>query len=199
MTGRLKRAKVHGFQSVQPWLAMNIFRRTTAILGKTMAFQRFIGPREVASTPKVTIQARGLIDFNEGACRRFVLSRFNYAVLYYDQETSQIGIQFGNNSSEHGALRMIKKPNGITIPATLFLRQHNLLKNSNFTYNVHYSGEYDMYIIQLAAEDEKAVPSEKKDDEEPSPLLEEKEKKALYGSQARSSRPAYRRSRSKQI
>jgi len=155
-----------------------------------MAFQRFIEQREIAAAPKVTIQARGLIDFNEGATRKFVLSRFNYAVLFYDQETNRIGIQFVNNSSERGTIKIIKKPNGIAIPATFFLRQHNLLRNLNVTYNVAYSGEHDMYIIQLASDEKKAALSMEKDKEaspgpenkgKRTPRGEDKGKRAVHG------------------
>ena len=121
--------------------------------------------REIAAAPKVTIQARGLIEFNEGAIRKFVLSRFNYAVLFYDQETNRIGIQFVNNSSERGTIKIIKKPNGIAIPAAFFLRQHNLLQNLSVSYKVAYSGEHDMYIIQLASADKKADLSMEKGEE----------------------------------
>ncbi len=116
-----------------------------------MAFQRFIGRRrgEGAPSPKVSILARGLIEFNEGATRKFALSRFNYAVVYYNLETGQVGVQFTNNSNERGAIRVIKKPNGIVIPAGRFLAQNGLLKSRNISYNVLYSGEQDMYIIQL--------------------------------------------------
>jgi hypothetical protein len=138
-----------------------------------MAFQRFIGQREVASAPKVTISARGIIDFNEGATRRFALGRFNYVILFYDDETNQIGIQFVNYSTERGALKVIKKQTGVAIPATSFLQQHNLLQNHTGAYNMLYSGEHDMYIIQLL-DRSKAVQSEDKA-KEPSPSPQPKE------------------------
>ena len=127
-----------------------------------MAFQRFIGGREKASAPKIIIQAKGLLEFNEGAIRKFALNRFNYAVLYYDQEENWIGVQLINNSGERGALRVIKKPNGLVVPAGLFLTQHGLLKNRSIAYNVIYSGEHDMYIVRLPGQEEKASGKEPK-------------------------------------
>lgn len=122
-----------------------------------MAFQRFIGQRERALSPKVSIPARGLIEFNDGATRKFALNRFNYAILYYEQKARLVGIEFTNNSSEHGAVRVIKKPNGIVkkpngivIPAGTFLRQNRILHSQSIMYDVLYSGEHDMYIVQLA-------------------------------------------------
>jgi len=59
-------------------------------------FKRFTG-RAKEAAPTVTVLARGLIVFNEGAIRKFALSRFNFALLFYDEELNRIGIQFTNN------------------------------------------------------------------------------------------------------
>ncbi|MFP5212413.1 MAG: hypothetical protein ACLGPL_03450 [Acidobacteriota bacterium] len=123
-----------------------------------MAFQRFVGRQEKSFTPKVSILARGLIEFNAGAMRKFALSRFSYAVLYYDPETNQVGVQFTNNSGERGARKVIKKPNGLVVPASAFLAENGLMKSQSLMYDLTYSGEHDMYIIQLPIETEVDIP-----------------------------------------
>ncbi len=117
-----------------------------------MAFQRFIGQRAGASSPKISLLPNGVIEFNEPATRKFALTRFNYALIYYDPDTREVGIRFINNAGEQGAARIIKKPNGLAIPAANFLKQHGLLRNRRAAYDMTYSGEHDMYIIQLSPE-----------------------------------------------
>jgi hypothetical protein len=119
-----------------------------------MAFQRFAQSAK-SNYPKASILPNGLIEFNKGATRKFALNRFNFAVLYFDEEANQIGIQFINNAREKGAVRIIKKPTGAAVPARDFLMKHGLLKSRNTSYFLSYIGEFDMYIIQLKEEDEK--------------------------------------------
>jgi hypothetical protein len=121
-----------------------------------MAFKQFIGQQAKASSPKISILANGMIEFNEPAARKFALSRFNYALLYYDQDAHQIGIRFINNASEQGAVRIVKKPHAIAVPAVAFLEDHGLRKKSRTAYEMTYSGEHDMYIIQLSTRSRKS-------------------------------------------
>lgn len=115
-----------------------------------MAFQRFI--RTVRSfAPKVSIWSRGQIGFNTGATQKFSLNRFEYAVLFYDDEAKKIGIHLTNDAAEDGATKITKRPSGISISAKAFMQFYDLLPNQNETYDVVYSEDEDMYIVPLGS------------------------------------------------
>jgi len=113
-----------------------------------MAFQRFV--RTVRSfAPKVSIWSRGQIGFNTGATHKFHLEKFEYAVLFYDDEMMRIGIHFTNDASEVGVIKITKRPSGVSLSAKAFLQYYDLLPGQNESYDVVYSKDDNMYIIQL--------------------------------------------------
>ncbi len=113
-----------------------------------MPFERFTKTGR-GYTPKASIWSRGQIGFNRGAVERFNIKNYQYAVLFYDRETNRIGIKFTKNPSEGGAAKIIFGETGAFISAKAFLSYYDLLHEKTVKYDIVFSDEDDLYIMQL--------------------------------------------------
>lgn len=93
-----------------------------------MAFKRFtyLG-KSIA--PRITIRRGGQIGISDSAVKRYGLEKYQYAVLYMDEEAQRIGIQFTLDPKEEGAkqFKVHKNNGGGTLSAKGFVLQYNLM------------------------------------------------------------------------
>ncbi len=117
-----------------------------------MAFVRYT--KSIKSyLPKISIWKRGQIGFNQGAIAKCNLIDYKYAILFYDEDEKKIGIQFTNDPSEKGVIKIVKAKTGVSISAKSFLGIYGLLHDKTINYNVYYDENNKLYIIDLKEKD----------------------------------------------
>ncbi|MBW3622847.1 MAG: hypothetical protein KY468_05490 [Armatimonadetes bacterium] len=85
-----------------------------------MPFVKYIETgRSFAS--KASVSKTGLISFNDGARRRFLMDEFDFCVLYYDKETRKIGIELTKDENAEGARKLRKRTTGADVAAKSFI------------------------------------------------------------------------------
>ena len=115
-----------------------------------MAFVKFTKVRSRIDTPKASIWTRGQIGFNQGAVKEYNLDAFQYAVLYYDENSQRIGIKLINDPKADGAIKLVSRENaGISFSATAFFKNYKIDFSETRQYTLTYDDENNMYIFNL--------------------------------------------------
>lgn len=117
-----------------------------------MAFERFTQPRSRGYEPMASIWSRGIIGLNQGAVKDFELEKYDYAVLFFDQETRRVGIKFTNNSKEEGAIKITKRASGASISALSFMKNFKIKVEKTTRCKIYYAEDSDLHIIELPAD-----------------------------------------------
>ena len=116
-----------------------------------MAFERFVKQgRTYKST--VSIWKRGGIALGMGAIRRFHLTDFQYAVLYFDRGTDKIGIEFTNDATKEGCLKVTHAPSSLIISAQAFLQSYGATHAANQCYPFVWDASEQLYVIKILRE-----------------------------------------------
>lgn len=113
-----------------------------------MAFERFT-LKGRGFKPKASIWSKGQISFNQGAVRRYKIDQYEYAVLFFDPETSRIGIKLTNDENEEGVQKIGKRKSGVMISAKSFLEHYAVDFSETRKYTLQKSDEEDFLLIVL--------------------------------------------------
>lgn len=111
-----------------------------------MRFVRFES-KGMGYTPKITISKSGHINLNAGACRRFSLDKFACIVLYFDPETQEIGLQFGNEDSAPGARALQHRGTSAGVYARAFLDYHEIDRTVRHVHDPREGDEMEDFLI----------------------------------------------------
>lgn len=111
-----------------------------------MTFVRFTETGK-SFKPKASIWSRGQIGFNQGAVNRLQLDKFNFAILFYDEETRKVGFLFTNDENENGAIKIVNKKTGAVISGKSFLDFFEIKHEKTKNYTLEKEGDY--YVIDL--------------------------------------------------
>ena len=115
-----------------------------------MAFIKFTKTGSRIDTPKASVWTRGQIGFNQGAVVEYNLASYTYAVLYYDEETKNVGFELTNDAKAEGATKLIVRKNaGISMSARSFLKTFKIDFSETRQYNLSYNKSISMYVINL--------------------------------------------------
>ena len=115
-----------------------------------MAFVKFTKTGSRIGTPKASIWTRGQIGFNQGAVVEYKLDSYTHAVLYYDEETKNVGFELINDAQTEGATKLIVRKNaGISMSALPFLKTFKIDFTETRQYNLAYDKTINMYVIDL--------------------------------------------------
>jgi len=115
-----------------------------------MAFVKFTRTRARIGTPRVSVWSRGQIGFNQGAVDEFGINKFQYAVLYYDDETNRIGIEFTTDGDAKGACKLaFRKNSGVSISAVAFLKIFKIDYSKTRKFDLRHDDESGYYIVDL--------------------------------------------------
>jgi len=116
-----------------------------------MAFEKFTKPGSRIGTPKAAIWSSGQIGFNQGAVKEFNLSKYNYAILYYDRDSNIIGVEFTNDEKAEGAHKLIgrKGSTGTSFSAIAFLKNYKIDFGETIQYDLTYDKENGLYVFDL--------------------------------------------------
>lgn len=113
-----------------------------------MGFERFTESGR-SFKARVSIRANGQIGLSHGAVAKFGLGRYQYAVLFYDKETEQIGIQPTNSAEESGAYKLNIKGSGAAISALAFMDCFGIDHEEARRYSARWDDARGMVIIEL--------------------------------------------------
>lgn len=114
-----------------------------------MAFERFtkIGGR--SHTPKVAIWSKGQLGFNKGAVNKWDLDKYEFAIMFFDKDERKIAVQFTQDASSPGAIKIVKRPTGISFSASAFFQYYDIPHEKTEKYDVEFDKEADFFIISL--------------------------------------------------
>ena len=110
-----------------------------------MSFVKFTETKK-SFVPRVSINPRGLIGFNNGMMKRFELDNYKVCILYYDQDTGRIGFEFSNDINAEGAIKIRSRTMGADISAKSFLTFFNILPSATYSYPA-LSGDHPHWVI----------------------------------------------------
>lgn len=110
--------------------------------------------------PKISIRSSGVIGISQGALRKFGLLEGNwFVVLHYDREARVIGMKPTKNSSEIGAVKIVKRTHTASngnesiiahISARSFLEFYDIeYRDKTKRYIADWSPENEMIIVDL--------------------------------------------------
>ncbi|HBH27102.1 MAG TPA: hypothetical protein DDX54_06850 [Rhodospirillaceae bacterium] len=88
-----------------------------------------------------------MISFTDGARHRFGLDKYDFAVLYYDKETSVVGVELINDENAEGAIKLRKRETGgADIAAKSFVDYFGITPENTTMYNLS-EGENERWIV----------------------------------------------------
>lgn len=115
-----------------------------------MAFEKFTKVSSRGFRPIASIRMRGKIGLNQGSIRRYGLDRYEFAVLYYDKDTGEIGIAFTNDQNEEGAanLKFNKTKSDASISARAFFDFYDIDYSQTRRYDVVEVPSFQGIVLQ---------------------------------------------------
>lgn len=100
-------------------------------------------------TPKVSVNPRGMLCFNQGAKRKFSMDQYTHAVLYFDPERKTVGVEMTNNDTAEGAHKMRVKESGVEVNARGFLTFFEIEPQQTQTFGLIQGKESAFLVIDL--------------------------------------------------
>ena len=116
--------------------------------GEAVPFERFVKQRRIYKSV-VSIWKRGSISLGIEAVRQFHLEDFQYVVLYFEQKTDRIGMEFTNDNMIEGCVKLTHAPSACIISAKSFLQSYGAIPGNNKRYPLVWDAGEGLYIIEL--------------------------------------------------
>jgi hypothetical protein len=113
-----------------------------------MAFKKFTKMGR-GGRPIVSIWSGGQIAFNQGAIDTYNLDKFEYVILYIDEEENKIGFGFTSEENAEGATSFKKRKTGASIGARYFLDCCQIARDETKKFALKYDKDMDLYFIEL--------------------------------------------------
>ena len=85
-----------------------------------MAFVRFTEVNK-SFVARVSISPRGMLNFTDGARKRYHLDEYDFCVLYYDKDAQIIGVELTKDEQAEGAIKIRKRITGADLGIKNFL------------------------------------------------------------------------------
>ena len=118
-----------------------------------MAFKRFTEKKYRSGKigePMMSVLKSAQMSFNTPAMRQFELFDFDYAVLYFDEDTRTVGIMLTNDDGEDGVYKLIKRETGgYGISARKFLNFHEIDFSESRSYPLEFDEETNLYVFKI--------------------------------------------------
>lgn len=112
-----------------------------------MAFVKF-EHKGAGFDPRASISITGRLSLNEGACRTYNLSNFQFVALHYDPEESLIGVELFKEKTEKGLLKLrFRENSGVHISATAFLKYFDIFPEKTAYYDIRLDDERNSFLI----------------------------------------------------
>ena len=112
-----------------------------------MPFIKFENIRIRSYEPVVSIYKNYVIAFNHIVVKKYGLDKFNYVTLYFNPDTSEIGIKFLAKQDVYSYKLHVDRKY-ISIGCKSFLQQYNILRPQKMIKDI-IMGDIDMLIIKV--------------------------------------------------
>ncbi len=113
-----------------------------------MAFKKFVGGGQSFS-PKLSIRSTGQIGLNSGAIHRFNLEKYSFVELYFDEETSLIGVKPLKEKTDGSYPLKIRNKN-ISISAKAFLEFFSIYYQKSRALPAKWEDSENMIVANIA-------------------------------------------------
>ena len=113
-----------------------------------MPFVRFTEGGKSFS-PRATLSVRGLLSFNEGACRKYKIEEGAYGVLYYDRDTHRVAVELTKDESQPGARKIRLRKTGADIAAKSFVAYFDIELAKTTMYDIGTDSSTGWLVIDL--------------------------------------------------
>lgn len=118
-----------------------------------MPFERFLRPPRIppgTREPMLSIWQRGQIGLNKNLVESLRLRTARFAILFFDVETSRLGLRFTSDEDEPGILALVPtRCQGLFISAISFFHYHEIPYHETQNYHVTYNTSEDLYVVDL--------------------------------------------------
>lgn len=113
-----------------------------------MAFIKFTQSGK-SYAAKASLSKSGMLSLSDGARQRFRLDEFGFCVLYYDPESSQVGIELTADKNAEGARKIRFRQTGADIAAKSFVDFFGIDARETKTYVIEQDTETGMLVVDL--------------------------------------------------
>lgn len=110
-----------------------------------MAFIKFTETNK-SFVSRVSISPRGMLNFTDGARRKFKMDKFSHCILYYDKENQFIGVEMSTSESAEGSIKLRMRNTGADVGIKGFVDYFEITPEKTTMYEVR-SGEQPNWII----------------------------------------------------
>lgn len=100
-------------------------------------------------TARASITRTGMLSFSDGARKRFHFDDSTHCVLYYDEETSRIGVGFTSDTEADGAIKIRFRNTGADVGAKRFVEFFNIGVQETTVFPVEFDENEQMVVIDL--------------------------------------------------
>jgi len=119
-----------------------------------MGFEKFHkhSGRGGSNQPKISLRKSESIGINGVTIEQY-FDDYNGAILYYNDEENQIGIQPANKEDENAyTLQFNSESNGASLNAAGFLKQYQLVPSQTTQYDANWNEDQELVFIDLNEE-----------------------------------------------
>lgn len=113
-----------------------------------MAFVKFTEVNK-SFVARVSISPRGMLNFTDGARKRYSLDFYDFCVLYYDRDAQIIGVQLVADEHTDGAIKIRKRITGADVGIKNFLDFFGIAPKKTSMYEIEQGETKDWINIKL--------------------------------------------------
>ena len=115
-----------------------------------MGFEKFEkGSFRGASEKQATLRKSGTVGISKLAKEEYFEENQTGTVLYYDEESNQIGIEPADPDENPDAYRINDTQGSVTLNVESFLKRHGLIPDETTAYKPEWHDEHQFIIIDL--------------------------------------------------
>ena len=114
-----------------------------------MAFEKFTKRGTRRNVPSISIWRAGDIGFSNGFVATHNISKDSFVVLYFNEDSGEMGIRFTKDASEEGAMKVVYRSGGISVAARSFLNHYDIDWTETRQCNYHYDEENSLYVVKV--------------------------------------------------
>ena len=113
-----------------------------------MPFIKFTEPNK-SFLARVSISPRGMLNFSDGARRRFKMDEYSHCVLYYDKETQLVGIEMVKDGTAEGSVKLRLRNTGADIGIKSFIDYFAIAPRKTSMYEIRAGDAPNWIVIDL--------------------------------------------------
>lgn len=113
-----------------------------------MAFVKFTEVNK-SFVARVSISPRGMLNFTDGARKRYHLDDYDFCVLYYDNDDQIIGVELTRDEQAEGAIKIRKRITGADLGIKNFLDYFGIVPKKTSMYEIEQGDPQNWINIKL--------------------------------------------------